>query len=1034
MPIEQLKHLNLSFDSSLREQKECEVWIDGRELKKLPIDDQLKSFRRKATLEILSNTFREINRTKLYERTIYKAKETITFLEIENLTILLDDEKLALMDYIAFSISDTLSRGIPRALEAKLKKTGIGKIRDEHDLLAFSRDPNFEGDILPLAKTVTCQCLKLKKKVSFDDLKTALHQNLTVLMAPNASLEEEEKQAECITTMTTLKQIWSTNPRHFWENITAAILQPAPPIKTEVLAQQSLAAMLLKTSTEAIASGLQTFESTLAEGIEAMPSRAIISTDSGAAEAQKALETKVPLKKPQAVKKVTATAQTSQTTWYTPIPQLSEPDTLPEVHRTAVVRPKIRMQTAGSSKKSEKKTPTLALTEQPPIAEQTQTTPITAFSEIPDTGLDFTSQTEFNCRVVQRTMEIHALYKQKEDFVWAYIKNPQNQEALAKAVAAVKCGPWISRTLYKLLLLAAQKTEGENNPFREWLDHLIEINAFHAGIPPMEISTGKAFLFIEPLSEQDGSILFCCSEGIEASDALMSFFTCFNIHDSNTATFLGLYCASYDFLGKFFNAFFTSEISDNLELTHDFRLGTLTRVFATKTKLPILIYAQRGQSSTPAMGSILIAHNHEKYEEKHTTKQDHKLMVICTTKQKKTVKFTAPGLFANYSEHEVDNKIVDLFNESQKTKETMNQTQWKSLPYAMRSKYNKWPSQPMTLTIKELAKKEGLNFDTPAQVNFTTLRGFKTEQLKTSQPHPKTPHQRKKDKKTKIKKSGITTKSPENLLKTLKKQCEKLTRLYQKKEFTSATEIAETTNKARELKQTLENENIGIPDELHKQVEEVLRVAEEIGKLSHLEQTRLKLHTLCKGDQAFQRGKEINQIINDINKEIKEVREETINISEKTQHQIDETISLAEETCRLALLEQKRLELKKVCEERTLNIPVIRMAVKSIRELKRKLNELDINIPEGLNTQVAESLDLAEDSQNIASLLEMQNKLQNLIRSAKKLHVQETEVMAAIENITTYIEYLRQEGTRIPEDVNKLVEQSIRDANKLTKQ
>ncbi|WP_211824587.1 hypothetical protein [Kistimonas asteriae] len=1061
------------------------IYMDRRSLKKVPPTVtnvlQTQDSLRKLLCEKLNNAGRKSLANRL-------SKKNITYKELKSLTQQINNPrtKQTLLNNSTKLFSTIPYENLPSVVREDIEKKDIPSIPENiHILHQIMTCHEFEMHSIALIKHFTTQCMQIDFNSPFETLEEEYSDCARLLLTPGSNTEEVQLQMCYIKNLESLHDIWKQQNPADWNQVLLQHTSQAPsprfigPEDVQVDEVQSL-----EKDSPSQWQGITTIptlspiepKTTIQKEPEHLLRAQVTLPQILTCTQEQAISATAPL----TVDKIEKGKDDNSDSTITKSDTVSEPkvqqqeeqaDMLPGAHKPTQpdVRPKIqtrdKSRVTESSKGSEKKPSEES--QLPPAKEQHQRPTFTPLSAIPEMGLDFTNEEDFNNHLAERTLELHNLFMQQEDAVLQYIQNPGNRDAFMNALRAVNTGPWISSRLYTLLKQAADITSGVNNPFRSRLNALIDSNAFFNGQPPKELSTGKVFMALEENKKLDGTMLFYCHENISPTEALGSFPKYFSVLDSDSAAFLAFFFSFHDYLGQFFDIYARDECDIEFDIVRGFFLGTYSRIKDIKLKLAIVAPLDsflEGAGTPPQKGSILFAKNHKEYKNRHINHQYELLTMICTSKQTQETTFTAPGLFTDLNKDKVDELLVALYNQDPAIEEMISKSLWNKLHRHKSALYYGWNTPPGNMSSEKLRKDGGgLNIEHPAHIDFESLQSFKNKKLKEQKAKeksrkkrktqekkdssqtstkPSTPSMPKRTKtKRKTERKFLREQNPhkdkqttENPITSLEMQQKELQQLCQKRELVSVSEIKRRASNISKRMQEMENQNIQVPDELKYQIDQNFRTAEEIHALAPLETIQLKLHNLCE-KRNLQSLHEISETEKSARGLMQEMEDKDIKIPDTLKRQIDQDFRVAQEIRKIAPLERLQSKLHKLCEKRNLqSAHEITETENSTRELMQEMKNKGVKIPDDLQSQFDKDCQIAEEMREAAPLVQMQRRIHKLWKEGRKLSPQEQEINKAINEARTLIDTLKVKGVPIPEEFIDLLERDIRDAKKLLSQ
>ncbi len=658
---------------------------------------------------------------------------------------------------------------------------------------------------------------------------------------------------------------------------------------------------------------------------------------------------------------------------------------------------------------------------------------------------------DFIDHILKCVEERQSLCKEQDRLTQAYLDNPDDNEILIKALGIINHGSWNPEKIYDFLIQAVMTPH--QALFQKRLEMLVNSGTLHFGQPPENRATARYFMKNTFTHNIDEDFDYTIMPNTAASAALRSFKNEFNFINSYQSLMLILYQAKHDYLKPHvFDLLYTQ----GLDQKSTFRL-----VSPNKQKdNPLNFILKKSTSQTIKRGDLVTFRNHLDYKRRHFNDRNMYIIAICTSDQKPP-KFTAPDLFENLTEQEINVFLVQLFNREPKTQQMLSDEIWK--------KVNPTNAPPITanMTVDALLKNRGgLQKDTVHHIDFDILctiqkkyaaikKRSSTERSKKQKPSIKTGPQKSKhpEKAQKVEterqaellhstllKSSEEHQSAEELLATIRKKRNTLQTLCTECITSSESKITETVDDIKGLTKQYTEKFKAIPETLNNQLKEVLQTAENTLKTLQLTNMQKKLRSLCQKSK-YKPTTEITELAENIRTLMQTMQATGTEIQAHLKNNIEEDLSALEESKAnstleepsLNLLEKNKNELQELCRKKSPEIDKIRASVSKVREIRRKIHQMNIEISQDLSNQIFTVFGTAVYIQHSAQLVEMHATLHNLWKDARKNPERIAEIPAAIATIRMLITRLEEQGAQIPEDVHNAIEKDIRDAEKLNR-
>ncbi len=677
-------------------------------------------------------------------------------------------------------------------------------------------------------------------------------------------------------------------------------------------------------------------------------------------------------------------------------------------------------------------------------------TPPTPLAEADSTVFETMTREGFTDYILKCVEDRRLLCQQQDRITQAYFDKPDDHEIQRKVLEIINQGSWNPEKLYDFLIQAVKTPRKEI--FEKRLETLVNSGSLLSGHPPQNRATKRHFM-----TNTFGDIVhdnyfdYTITPYTTASEALLSFKQEFNFINSYQALMLALYQATHDYLTpRAFNVLYTQ----GLDPKSTFRLVSPNK----RKENPLNFFLKESTSQTIKKGDVVMFRNHLNYQRRHRSDRDMYIIAICTSGRKPPT-FTSPDLFENLTEHEINILLVQQYNREPK--------KMKMLPKEARATFN--PPSPTpeagNMTVEALLQNQGgLQKDSVHHIDFDMLKTLKKKDASIKKAYSTTAVKKKalaiktgakKEKhysqktKTEIEKqteqlrSNVSREpevhqSAETLLSLIRKKRNLLKSLCTGSVTPSESTITKTVTDINTLTQQLNEKSEKIPDTFNKQLEEILQAAEKTRKIAQLTDMQIKLRSLCEKTKSHQTT-EVTQLANNIRKIMQTMKATDADIPTHLKNKIDEDFSRIEESkassseedVTISSLKEKQRELQALCGEKSPKISNIRTTVSTIRELMRRLNDMNIDIPKELASQISADFRTAVYIQNSTALVEMHRTLHDLWKDAKRNPERIAEIPAAIDTIRTLIVRLEGQGAKIPEVVRGSIEKDIRTAEKL---
>ncbi len=989
------------------------IYSDYRSLKVVPPSETNLLKTQESLCTLLCKKLKRAGRKSLAER-LLKKQEPLTYKELIVLTQQIKNPrtKQTLLHNSTQLFSTIPLERLPHLVREDMEGKGIPGIPESIYLLhQIMTCPEFEMHSIELIKHLSTQLMQIDVNTTFETLEEEYEDCAKLLLTPGSNREETRQQMDCISKLEGLHDIWTQqNPADWNQVIHKHTPQTSSLRLTEHQEIQIHEDQAQAKESPSLASTTVAWETAPDQTTESPDKTIIWQPTTGISSQSK--PTLLPYAEPENL--VPANEPASKERLPTPFLELKRRE--PSPHRGAIPvssqsalppEPQSTDQTTtltapkGGARPKEVilsvpapavaqhvdinvprqdvlphrgATPGSVQSEIPPEAQSTdQTTavpepmgsevttirgtydPALALKE----GIEIESQEELEQLTIDHYLALRKDFYDREKSVLAFIDDPTNKQKRKAAQKALKSGFWPAGRLLDLLNKCDSISDKKGNFFEQWREELFRHSGFSNGIAPKDARTNIPTMHaVSRTLHETHEKHYITKSNFTSTEALdscvgKSFWVCNNenlFQLSNLMTmrkYLGDTTFNFHFSGP--SKLALAPMKVELKKPSEFiRRGTIAPLLKHK------IETERGF----IRGNFYLFVHHRSYLKKHINGEYDLLLALCTDIVKPD--FCVAELCDSEDLEGITKILINLYNKTPYNNTIMKKTGWDAL------KKGSEPGQPSKKidekTFSEGGGKMSINF--PIALDLEKLKRLKQASFNNYEADLK--------KQITQEESSVTTKIPEEhplpdeesrLVISLQEMQLKLHKLCEERNpQLLLPEITDTKNEISKLIQEIENREMEITEELRRQIDEDLRISEEIRKLPQLERLRLKLQNLCEEEKALQREPAIRKRIN----EIKALQREITTIPEELTLKIHETLIIAEEICKLAPLEQKRLQLHAQCREGKL-LPMdlqINQTIKDIKKIIKELKEEGIIIPEHMDNRIKNDFLVSEELRN----------------------------------------------------------------------